>query len=205
MGKLTAAVVGLVESHGLLAVLVLMAAESCGLPIPSEVVMPLGGALAAGGHLSLPLAIVAGAAGNLLGSLVAYWLAARFGRELLLGPGRWVGFSRAHLDHAERWFGRFGLAAVFLGRLLPVVRTYISFPAGLTRVPLGWFCLLTFAGALPWSAALALAGYALGRNYERIASSLSIVSIACAIAVAAVLVIWFVRGRRSRSAKQGVE
>jgi membrane protein DedA with SNARE-associated domain len=196
MSKLTTAIIGLVEGHGLLAVLVLMAVESCGIPVPSEVVMPLGGALAAGGHLSLPLTILAGAAGNLIGSLVAYWLAARFGRDLLLGPGRWVGIRAAHLEHAERWFARFGLAAVFFGRMMPVVRTYISFPAGLTGLRLGWFCLLTFAGALPWAAALALAGWVLGKNYERISGPYTVASIVFALLLVGAIVLWFLRGRR---------
>jgi membrane protein DedA with SNARE-associated domain len=205
MTKLTNAIIGLVEGHGLLAVFILMTVESCGLPVPSEVVMPLGGFLAASGHLSLPAAILAGAGGNLLGSLIAYWLAARFGRELLLGPGRWVGFSRAHLEHAERWFDRFGLLAVFLGRLMPVVRTYISFPAGLTRVPLGWFCVLTFVGALPWSAALALVGYVLRENWERIAGPYTAVSVVFALLLLGALVLWFLHGRRGRAAREGVE
>ena len=122
----------LIEMYGLAAVFVLTAAESCGVPFPSEVIMPVAGAFAAFGHLSLVGAVLAGAAGNLLGSLVAYALAARFGEPVLLGPGRWIGISRVHLDLAGRWFGRYGLVAVFVGRMLPVVRTYISFPAGLS-------------------------------------------------------------------------
>src|SRR5207253_382546 len=148
----------LVASYGLLGVFVLMVGESCGLPLPSEVIMPTAGLLAATGHMQggLIAAIVAGALANLVGSLVAYVLAARFGEPLLLGPGRYVGIRRRHLEMADGWFRRWGLLAVFIGRVLPVIRTYISFPAGLARIDLAKFSALTLIGALPWCAALAL-------------------------------------------------
>src|SRR5437764_12492734 len=145
-----------------------MVGESCGFPFPSEVIMPTSGLLAASGHMNLVAAIFAGAAANLVGSLIAYGVAARWGEPLLLGPGRYAGIRRHHLEIADGWFQRWGLPAVFFGRVLPVIRTYISFPAGLARVNLPWFSVLTFAGALPWCAALALAGYVLGTNYDRI-------------------------------------
>jgi membrane protein DedA with SNARE-associated domain len=192
---LTQTLVSLVASYGLIAVFVLMAAESCGLPFPSEVIMPVGGALVATGHLPLPGVILAGAVGNVVGSLAAYGLAARFGAPLLLGPGRWVGFSRSHLEMAQRWFGRYGLLAVFLGRMLPVVRTYISFPAGLAQVRLGPFSLLTLVGALPWCAALTAVGYVLGANYERVSGPMEKIAIGIAVVVLIIVVAWFVRGR----------
>jgi membrane protein DedA with SNARE-associated domain len=192
---LTQTLVSLVASYGLIAVFVLMAAESCGLPFPSEVIMPVGGALVATGHLPLPGVILAGAVGNVVGSLAAYGLAARFGAPLLLGPGRWVGFSRSHLEMAQRWFGRYGLLAVFLGRMLPVVRTYISFPAGLARIRLGPFSLLTLVGALPWCAALTAVGYVLGANYERVSGPMEKIAIGIAVVVLIIVVAWFVRGR----------
>jgi membrane protein DedA with SNARE-associated domain len=192
---LTQTLVSLVASYGLIAVFVLMAAESCGLPFPSEVIMPVGGALVATGHLPLPGVILAGAVGNVVGSLAAYGLAARFGAPLLLGPGRWVGFSRSHLEMAQRWFGRYGLLAVFLGRMLPVVRTYISFPAGLAQIRLGPFSLLTLVGALPWCAALTAVGYVLGANYERVSGPMEKIAIGIAVVVLIIVVAWFVRGR----------
>lgn len=180
-----------------------MAVESCGFPFPSEVIMPLGGALAAGAfadaaaHPSLGAVIVAGAAGNLVGSIAAYALAARFGEPLLLGPGRWVGISRAHVELADRWFQRHGLLAVFVGRLLPAVRTYISFPAGLARVEPIRFALLTFLGALPWSAGLAVAGYEIGANYDRVSGPIQKAAIGIGAVVVVVVVGWIVRGRRA--------
>ena len=192
---MTATLSSLVSHYGVLGVLLLMAAESCGIPFPSEVIMPSAGLLAATGHMNLAEAILAGAAGNLLGSLVAFALAARFGEPLLLGPGRWIGIRAHHLELADGWFQRWGLWAVFLGRVLPVVRTYISFPAGLARINLLWFSVLTFVGALPWCAALALVGYTLGKNYERVSGPIQFAAIVIAALVAMVVVVWYLRGR----------
>ena len=193
---MTSTLVNFIGAYGLVAVFVLMVFESCGVPFPSEVVMPTGGLLAAAGHMNLVAAIFAGAAANLVGSLIAYGLAARFGEPLLLGPGRYIGIRRHHLEIADGWFQRWGLWAVFFGRVMPVVRTYISFPAGLARVDLARFSILTFAGALPWCAALALVGYVLGRNYERISGPVEKVAIGIALLVAVAVVAWYVRGRR---------
>ena len=192
---MTSTLSGLVASYGLAGVLILMAFESCGFPFPSEVIMPTAGLLAAAGHMNLELAILAGAIGNLLGSLAAFGLAARFGEPLLLGPGRWVGIRAHHLELADGWFQRWGLWAVLIGRVLPVVRTYISFPAGLARIELGKFSLLTFVGALPWCAALTLAGYTLGKNYDRISGPIEKGAIVVALVVVIVVVIWYWRGR----------
>jgi membrane protein DedA with SNARE-associated domain len=191
-----------VTTGGLAAVLLLMAVESCGIPFPSEVIMPVAGYFAATGRLNLVAAILAGAVGNLIGSLAAYWLARRFGRPLLLGPGRRVGISARHLDLADRWFARYGLTAVFFGRVLPVVRTYISFPAGLARVHGFWFGVLTFAGALPWCIALALVGYEIGANYDRVAGPIGKAAIVIAVLVVIGVVAWYVRGRRARAAAE---
>ena len=162
--------------------------------------MPSAGLLAATGHLNLAEAILAGTVGNLLGSLLAFALAARFGEPLLLGPGRWVGIRAHHLEIADGWFQRWGLWAVFFGRVLPVVRTYISFPAGLARINLVWFSVLTFVGALPWCAALALVGYTLGKNYERVSGPIQLAAIVVAVVVAIVVVAWYLRGRSTAGA-----
>jgi membrane protein DedA with SNARE-associated domain len=185
-----------ITTGGIVLVFVLMAAESCGIPFPSEVIMPFAGFFAAQGHISLTGSIIAGTLGNVAGSLVAYGLAARFGRPLLLGPGRRIGILAAHLDLADRWFDRHGLTAVLVGRVLPVVRTYISFPAGLARVEPVRFTLLTAIGALPWCIALAAAGYAIGANYSRVSGPIEVAAIVIAVIVVAIVVAWFVRGRR---------
>jgi len=196
---MTHALTTFIDNHGILAVLVLMAAESCGVPFPSEVIMPFAGYVAAAGHLSIVGAILAGAGGNLVGSLLAYWLAAQFGNALLLGPGRYIGIRRSHIELADRWFQRHGLAAVLIGRVVPVVRTYVSFPAGLARVDLPRFAVLTFVGALPWCAALAAAGYAVGANYDKVSGPIEKAAVGIAVLVVLLVIGWFVRGRRSRA------
>jgi len=200
---LTAALSNFIGAYGLVAVFVLMVFESCGVPFPSEVVMPTGGLLAATGHMpgGLVAVIVAGAVANLVGSLIAYAAAARFGEPLLLGPGRYVGIRRHHLELADGWFRRWGLLAVFVGRMLPVIRTYISFPAGLARVDILRFSVLTLIGALPWCALLALVGYELGRNYDRISGPIEKGAVILAVLVAIVIVIWYVRGRQAQNAQ----
>ena len=196
---MTAAVSNFIASYGLVAVFVLMVGESCGFPFPSEVIMPTSGLFAASGHMNLVAAIFAGAAANLVGSLIAYGIAARWGEPLLLGPGRYIGIRRHHLEIADGWFRRWGLLAVLLGRVLPVIRTYISFPAGLARIDLAKFSLLTFVGALPWCAALAIVGYALGRNYDRISGPVEKGAIVIGLLVVAVVVVWYIRGREPRT------
>jgi membrane protein DedA with SNARE-associated domain len=191
----TATLSHLIATYGLAAVLLLMAVESCGLPFPSEVIMPVAGLLAATGHLDFVAAVLAGALGNLVGSLAAYLIAARLGTPILLGPGRWVGFSPHHLELATGWFKRYGMLAVLVGRVLPVVRTYISFPAGLARLSPGPFAGLTFIGALPWCAALAAVGYFLGANYDRVSGPIQTAAIAIAVVVVVLLALWYVRGR----------
>lgn len=198
---MTTAVSNFVASYGLLAVFILMVFESCGFPFPSEVIMPTSGLLAATGHMNLVAAIVVGALANLVGSLIAYGVAARFGEPLLLGPGRYIGIRRHHLEMADGWFQRWGLLAVLIGRVLPVIRTYISFPAGLARVDLLRFSALTFIGALPWCAALALVGYFLGRNYDRVSGPLEKAAVVVALFVALIVVIWYVRGRRTQTSQ----
>ncbi len=196
---MTAAVSNFIASYGLFAVFILMVGESCGFPFPSEVIMPTSGLLASTGHMNLVAAIFAGAAANLVGSLIAYAVAARWGEPLLLGPGRYIGIRRHHLEIADGWFKRWGLLAVLIGRVLPVIRTYISFPAGLARIELARFSILTFVGALPWCAALAIAGYALGKNYDRISGPVEKGAIVIALLVVVVVVAWYIRGREPRS------
>jgi len=198
----------LLVTYGYLAVFVLMTAESMCLPIPSEVVMVLGGALAggaiAGTHPNLVTIIIAGTAGNLVGSYLA-WLIGRYGgRRAVQRWGRYVLLRDHDLDRAERWFRRYGPPTVFVSRLLPVVRTFISVPAGLAEMPPLRFGLYTIAGCLPWSAVLAYLGYVLGSRWQQAADVMHTVSYVAAavVAIAVVIaVVRFVRGRRGAGAE----
>src|SRR5438034_954967 len=139
----------------------------------------------------------------LLGSLVAYLLVRRYGEALILGPGRRVGLTAGHLRLANRFFVRWGLPAVFAGRLLPVIRTYISFPAGLSRITVVPFTVATTLGAIPWNLALAYAGFALGQNYERVASALGPFTIPLAVLLLLAIVAAYYYGRRIGEAEAG--
>ena len=186
----------LVASWGLIAIFVTMVGESAGLPISSEIVVPLGGALASQGKLNLILVIAVSSLANLVGSLIAFYLTRRYGERVVLSrAGRWAGLSRGHLRLANRFFGRFGLWAVFIGRLLPIVRTYISFPAGLSKMTYLWFSVVTLAGVIPWNFALAYAGYKLGQHYETVAATMGPFAIPIAIGVVILLGVawWFGR------------
>jgi membrane protein DedA with SNARE-associated domain len=193
---MTQALISLVGTWGLLAIFVTMMGESAGVPISSEIVVPLGGALASQGKLNLVLVVLVASAANLAGSLIAFYLTRRYGERVVLSRfGRWLGLSRGHLKLADRFFKRFGLWAVFVGRLLPIVRTYISFPAGVSKIGYVMFVLATLAGAIPWNFALAYAGFKLGQHYEAVAATLGPFAIPIAIGVLIVLALawWFGR------------
>ena len=153
-------------------VVLLMAIESACIPLPSEIIMPLSGwMLIADKGLGVKYVVLAGlcgAVGNVIGSVVAYWVGAWGGRPFLRRYGKYVLVSHHDIEVADRWFDRYGDRIVFLSRLLPVVRTFISFPAGITRMKMGKFLLYSFLGSFPWSVGLAYGGYLLGQNWERI-------------------------------------
>jgi membrane protein DedA with SNARE-associated domain len=144
----------------------LMGIESACIPLPSEIIMPFAGYLVYTGHFSLFWAATAGAIGCNLGSVVAYWVGAVGGRPLVMRYGRWVLMSLHDLDRMTRFFEKYGTITVLLGRLLPVVRTFIAFPAGVAKMPQLRFHLYTFIGSWPWCYALAYVGMRLGQAWE---------------------------------------
>lgn len=160
-------IVATISALGYGGVVLLMAIESACIPLPSEIIMPFSGYLVSLGHMNLWLVGIAGAAGCVLGSLVAYWAGMYGGRPLIEKYGRYLLISRQDLDLADRWFGRYGEAIIFTSRLLPAVRTFISFPAGVARMNLKRFVLYTFAGSLPWCLGLAYVGQKLGEQWNK--------------------------------------
>jgi membrane protein DedA with SNARE-associated domain len=196
----------LVAQYGYLAVFVLMLAESACVPVPSEVIMMFGGALAAGAglgpgaHAPVLLGVVlAGVAGNVAGSYVAWAVGRYAGQPAIRRLGRRVGIREHEIDKANAWFERHGPVAVLLGRMVPVIRTFISLPAGFAAMPAGMFGLYTVLGCLPWTAALGIAGYALGANWESVAKDFKgpTYAIAGLIAVGLVAAL-IVRRRRAK-------
>jgi membrane protein DedA with SNARE-associated domain len=198
-----------IRDYGYLAIFVLMVLESACIPIPSEVTMLLGGVAANATfaqevlgpgtpHLNLLVVGLLGTLGNLVGSWIAYWVGKAGGRPLVERWGRYV-FLRPHeLDRAEAWFADHGQAAVFVSRLLPVVRTFISLPAGVAEMPVARFSLYTFAGCLPWTFALAGVGYALGSRWTLVERYFRPVSIVVATLIVAALGWWLVRRSRQK-------
>ena len=163
---LAAWIVGIISAAGYAGVVFLMAIESACIPLPSEVIMPFAGYLVSLGQFSLIGAATAGALGCNVGSTVAYYVAAKGGRPALERWGRYVLFGRAELERTDRFFEHYGAAAVFFGRLLPVVRTFIAFPAGLARMPMLKFQIYTFLGSWPWCFGLAYIGSLLGARWD---------------------------------------
>ncbi len=163
---LAGVVIAVISQTGYLGVMLLMAIESACVPLPSEIIMPFAGYLVYTGRFNLFWAATAGALGCNLGSVIAYEIGFFGGRPLVEKYGRYIWVSRRDLDLADRFFARFGSAAVFIGRLLPVIRTFIALPAGVARMPRLRFHVYTFAGSWPWCFALAWVGMKLGEKWE---------------------------------------
>jgi membrane protein DedA with SNARE-associated domain len=169
-------ITNLYVSTGLLGIVLAMAIESCCIPLPSEIVMPLAGIMlyqnkilpGTNPILGLILVALAGAAGCLVGSTAAYWIGYKGGRPLMLKYGRYVLISQHDADLADKFFQRWGSATAFFSRLLPVVRTYISIPAGISKMPFVKFCIYTFLGSFPFCLLLAYVGTVLGNNLDKL-------------------------------------
>jgi membrane protein DedA with SNARE-associated domain len=164
---LSAFIVATISMLGYGGIVLLMAIESACIPLPSEIIMPFSGYLVFKGELNLWLVGVAGAVGCVLGSMVAYWVGMYGGRPLIERYGRYVLISHHDLDLADRWFKKYGETIIFASRLLPVVRTFIAFPAGVARMNMPRFIIYTFAGSLPWCLGLAYIGQKLGEQWDK--------------------------------------
>lgn len=190
-----------IGNYGVPAVFVLMMLESMGVLIPSEAISPFAGYLVSTGQISLIPAVVAGILGNLLGSWIAYSIGMWGGRELWFRYGKYVGVREHHLHVAEKWFDKYGEFTVFISRCLPVVRTFISFPAGTARMNFLKFTFYTLAGCVPWVFALTYVGYLLGKHWEKVGGVIHYLDFAVAVALVAGVVYLLYRWRVSRSPK----
>jgi membrane protein DedA with SNARE-associated domain len=164
---LSAFIVATISTLGYGGVVLLMAIESACIPLPSEIIMPFAGYLVYKGQFNLWAVGVAGALGCVVGSWVAYYVGLYGGRPMIEKYGRYILLSRHDLDLADRWFARYGEAIVFFSRLLPVVRTFIAFPAGVARMNMTRFTVYTFLGSLPWCIGLAYVGQILGEQWDK--------------------------------------
>jgi len=164
---LSAFIVATISALGYSGIVLLMAIESACIPLPSEVIMPFSGYLVYTGRFNLWAVAIAGAFGCVVGSLIAYWVGLRGGRPLIEKYGKYVLISHHDLDIADRWFAKHGELIVFASRLLPIIRTFIAFPAGVARMNLKRFVIYTFAGSLPWCLGLAYVGQKLGEQWDK--------------------------------------
>ena len=189
------------DAVGYVGVAVAVALETIVAPIPSEVILPMAGWKVSqsaadpsvlepltGLPWNIPLAVLLATVGSVVGALVGYFIGAWGGRPILDRYGRYVGIGAEDLDRADRWFERWGSWAVFFGRMVPLVRTFVSYPAGISRMPMGRFLLFSTLGSLPWNAALIYAGFVVGENYPQIEAALKPYEYVIYLVVAVIIV-----------------
>ena len=185
-------IIAVISAMGLPGIVLLMAIESACIPLPSEVIMPFSGYLVFQGKYSLWSVGLAGAFGCVAGSVPAYYLGKYGGRPLIEKYGKYILMSRHDLDMADRWFERHGEATVFFARLLPVIRTFIAFPAGVARMEMKRFLVYTFAGSFPWCLGLAYVGMVMGEQWPTLREYFHKFDLLIGAAIVAGIV-WYVR------------
>jgi membrane protein DedA with SNARE-associated domain len=197
------AAVDVVDAMGLGGVFVLMLLESACIPVPSEATMLFAGFNVSNGEYSLAAATAAGVLGNLVGSWIAYWVGYIGRVDILEKHGKKLHIKKSHLEWADRWFERHGDATVFFTRMLPIIRTFISLPAGVARMPFWRFTVLTLLGCIPWVLMLTFIGKQAGDNWEDWKDNLHYVDYAVAAAIVIGAAYLFIRARRRRKAGGG--
>ena len=189
VGKLAEFVIGVISASGYPGIILLMAIESACIPLPSEIIMPFSGYLVSLNKLNLWAVTVSGAVGNLLGSIAVYWVG-RSGLDKVVRR-----LSPHHAAKAEGFYARYGIMSVFIGRMLPIVRTFISLPAGIMRVPFIPFCIWTFLGSVPWCFALTYLGMVLGKNWNVLEPIFHRIDIPIILILAGGILVWYWRNR----------
>ncbi|MGB3638858.1 MAG: DedA family protein [Rivularia sp. (in: cyanobacteria)] len=194
-------VTNIISSFGYLGIGFLMFLENIFPPIPSELIMPLAGFTVTQGKLNMQFVILAGTLGSVVGALPWYYVGKLVGekrlREWIDKHGKWLTLSGKDIDKSKRWLNKYGKAVVFFGRLVPGIRTFISVPAGLEKMPLIPFLLYSFAGSLIWTAILTYSGFILGNNFQQVEKYIAPISGIVFASLAIYLIISFIR-RRNR-------
>ena len=194
-----------IASWGYVAVAILMAAENACIPIPSELILGFAGYLIFADQMTFTGALIAGMVGGMAGSIFAYVVGHRGGRSFVDKYGHYFFVKKSHVDIAQNWFDKYGLKAVFFSRMLPVVRTFISLPAGFAHVNMKKFLTLTFLGSLPWTAMILAAGMMLGKSWEimlKIGHQASLIFVGvCAV----IIVVMYLRYRKRKQAQAKME
>lgn len=168
IGPMKAWAEGVIQAIGLPGVALLMLLDSANIPIPSEVIMPFGGMMSAEGKFNWHAVAWAGTIGSTIGSGVSYWVAALLGKDFLLKYGKYVLLRPKEIAHSEHWFEKYGLKVTLWGRFIPIVRTFISLPAGFFKANFGIFMVYAFLGALPWCYFWTYVGFRLGQNWTEV-------------------------------------
>ena len=199
INSLTNFIIQTISNSGYGGIFLLMVAESALIPIPSEVIMPFSGYLVSAGKLNVVYVVLAGSIGNLVGSLIAFFIGSRLGRNFILRYGKYVLLRKSHLELTENYFRKYGDRATFISRLLPAVRTYISLPAGVANMNLKKFIVYTFAGSLIWNTMLTYVGIKLGEEWTSIRQYSSYIDVVVIVGVIIAIII-FVKRRSSKGA-----
>ena len=192
-------VIDYIDLWGYSAIIIGMALESACIPIPSELIFGFAGYLVYLGRLDLTLAVTAGVVGGLFGSIIAYLVGYYGGQSFVAKYGKYILLSKGHVDLAQKWFDQYGVKATFFSRLLPVVRTFISLPAGFAKVNFTKFILYTLLGSIPWTVALIYAGKLLGENWQALNVIGHNASIAVAVGLVAIVFYYVRKNRIQRS------
>ena len=202
MEQLSEIFLSFIASWGYAAVIILMAAENACIPVPSELILGFAGYLVFTGHMSFWGATTAGMIGGIVGSIFAYEVGYFGGRPFVDKYGRYFFIKASHVDMAQRWFDKYGLSTVFFSRMLPVIRTFISLPAGFARVDRVKFFTLTIAGSLPWTIMLIYAGQFLGENWKYLLAIGHEASLAFVAVSVIIIGIWYYRHRQNKKREQ---
>ena len=190
MEQISQSFLNFIDAYGYFAVAILMAMENACIPIPSELILGFSGYLIFAEKMTFTGAMIAGMVGGMAGSIFAYLVGSRGGRNFVDKYGKYFLIKKSHVDLAQRWFDKYGIRAVFFSRMLPVVRTFISLPAGFARVNFKAFLFYTFAGSLPWTALILFAGMKFGEGWKyllEIGHTASIVFVIVCVAIVGVL------------------
>jgi membrane protein DedA with SNARE-associated domain len=194
-------IISFISRAGYLGIFFLMVLESAMIPIPSEIIMPFSGFLVSAGKFGPILVVIAGSLGNLVGSILTYYFGLKIGRAFIIKYGKYVFFKKEHLEFTERLFKNYGDKISFVGRLLPIIRTYVSLPAGIGRTNFIKFVFYTLIGSLIWNSVLTFAGMQLGNNWkniDRYSIYLDIVTICIIVGFSVWLVLKFKKGREKQ-------
>jgi len=190
-------IISTISGSGYVGIFLLMIAESALIPIPSEVIMPFSGYLVSAGKFNAAYVIIAGSIGNLIGSLVAYYVGFRLGREFVLRYGKYVLLRKSHLEITESYFKKYGDRSTFISRMLPAIRTYISLPAGVAKMNIKKFVIYTLIGSIIWNSALTYVGMQLGLEWKNILHYSNYFDVAV-ILVVIIAIALFLRSRRNK-------